>query len=152
MNDFSEFDQLCMQAAFDLALHAQTCQEVPVGAVIAQHEQIIARGYNQPISSIDPTAHAEIIALRAAAQHLQNYRLVDTTMYVTLEPCPMCMSAMIHARVKRVVFATPDHRTGACGSVINLQQHHWNHKVLVNSGLMQAECAHLLQQFFKQRR
>jgi tRNA(adenine34) deaminase len=153
MNNFTDFDRACMQEALSQAKHATSINEVPVGAVLAFENKVIARGYNQPISVHDPSAHAEIITLRAGGLSLQNYRLVNTTLYVTLEPCSMCLGAMIHARVKRVVFGAMDLKTGACGGAIDLQKlHSWNHVVAVEHGLLQAECASILQDFFKKRR
>lgn len=153
MSNFTDFDKLCMQEALSLAKHAASVNEVPVGAVLAFDGKVIARGYNQPIAAHDPTAHAEIMVLREGGLSLQNYRLVNTTMYVTLEPCPMCLSAMIHARVKRVVFGAIDVKTGACGGALDLQKlHTWNHAVAVEHGLLQPECAGVLQEFFRGRR
>lgn len=149
----NEFDQYCMREALKLAQHAATQNEVPVGAIIALDQQIIAQGFNQPISSRDPTAHAEIVALRAAGQRLDNYRLINTTMYVTLEPCVMCAGALLHARISRLVYATSDPKTGAMGGVIDLYElHHWNHAVVCEHGLMAEESALLLRGFFQQRR
>ena len=138
-----------------LAQAAQAAQdgEVPVGAVVVRKGQVIATGRNAPIESHDPTAHAEIIALRAAAQVLGNYRLPDCELYVTLEPCAMCSGAMLHARLKRVVFGAPDTKTGAAGSVINLfDQPQLNHQTELSGGLLADAAAALLRDFFSQRR
>lgn len=153
--NFSAFDMQCMQRALELAEHAANNGEVPVGAVLIdnQNQQIIGEGYNQPINSHDPTAHAEIIALRNAAQQRKNYRLVDTTLYVTLEPCAMCAYAMLHARIKRLVFGTSDPRTGAIHSAIDLfNASAWNHKIICENGLLAHECGNILREFFKDRR
>lgn len=153
MTDFTDFDQHCMQRAFELASIAEDKGEVPVGAVLVKDGEIIAEGFNQPILNHDPTAHAEMIALRVAGDKLQNYRLVDTTLYVTLEPCAMCAMAMVHARVARVVFATSDPRTGAAGSVLNiLQNPAFNHQCSIESGLLQQECSEQLKRFFRMKR
>ena len=146
-------DKDWMQHAFELAKKAEAQDEVPVGAVIVYEDKIIGEGWNQPISSDDPTAHAEIMALRAASTQLENYRLPNTTLYVTLEPCTMCAGAIIHARVSRLVFAVDDPKTGACGSVFNLMQtDKLNHTVEIEKGVMQEECRSLMQSFFKEKR
>ena len=142
-----------MDRALQLAQKAQDQNEVPVGAVVIKDGQVIGSGWNRPITSNDPTAHAEIIALREAAMCQQNYRLPGTTLYVTLEPCPMCAMAIIHARVDRVVFATGDPRTGAAGSVFNLLKSPLlNHQCEVSAGILQQRCGDLLIGFFKSRR
>lgn len=146
-------DILWMQHAIKLAQHAESIGEVPVGAVIVKDNKIVAEGWNQPISGNDPTAHAEVVALRAAAKELENYRVIDTTLYVTLEPCAMCAGALIHARVKRVVFGASDPRTGAAGSVFDiLNTNKLNHVVEVEQGVLEQECAQLLKLFFKKKR
>jgi len=146
-------DQHWMKVALGLARQAELAGEVPVGAVLVKDNQLIAEGYNNPIGSYDPTAHAEIQVLRKAAQILGNYRLVDTTLYVTLEPCAMCAMAMVHARVKRLVFATREPRTGAGGSLYQLLQHPGhNHQIEVSEGLFADESRELLQNFFRARR
>lgn len=146
-------DSYWMQHAYKLSLVAQAQQEVPVGAVLIKDEQIVGEGWNRPITQHDPSAHAEIIALREAAQNLQNYRLIDTTLYVTLEPCVMCAGAIITARVKRVVFAAFDHKSGAAGSVFSvLGTNLLNHIVDVETGPMAEECSILLKDFFKSKR
>jgi tRNA(adenine34) deaminase len=142
-----------MMRALELAREAEHAGEVPVGAVIVKDGTIIAEGWNRPITTKDPTAHAEIVALRAAAQTLANYRLLDTTLYVTLEPCAMCASAMIHARVKRLVYGATDPRAGAAGSVFNIVQHAaLNHRIECEAGVMAEECGALLRGFFVARR
>ena len=142
-----------MQLALAQAHLAAAAGEVPVGAVVVRHGQVIATGRNAPIEGHDPTAHAEIAALRAAAQLLGNYRLDDCTLYVTLEPCAMCSGAMLHARLAGVVFGAPEPKTGAAGSVINLfAQPLLNHHTALQGGVLADECAAVLQQFFKQRR
>lgn len=142
-----------MRLALAQAEQARALGEVPVGAVVVKDDQVIASGFNQPISRHDPSAHAEIVALRAAAQRLGNYRLPGCELYVTLEPCAMCAGAMQHARIERVVWGAPDPKTGACGSVINLfDQPLLNHHASVQGGILQAESAHMLQAFFAERR
>lgn len=149
----NKMDLYWMREALNLAKKAEEQDEVPVGAVLVFKDQIIGQGWNQPISAIDPSAHAEIIAIRQAAAFLKNYRLNDTTLYVTLEPCVMCVGAMVHARIKRLVFGAADPKTGAAGSVFSLlpaPQH--NHQVIVEGGLLAEESALLLQNFFKRKR
>lgn len=142
-----------MQHALALAKKAEALGEVPVGAVLVKNDEVIAEGWNQPISSHDPSAHAEMIALRAAGEQLQNYRLPDTTLYVTLEPCAMCAGALVQARVSRVVFAAKEPRTGAAGSVMNVLSHEaLNHRCEVAEGVCANESASLLKAFFKARR
>ena len=127
--------------------------EVPVGAVVGKNGQVVAKGHNQPISRHDPTAHAEIMALREAARILGNYRLPECDLYVTLEPCAMCIGAMIHARIRRVVFGAHDPKTGAAGSVIDLfGEKSLNHHATVTGGVLQEDCARLLKNFFSVRR
>jgi len=154
VNDESEsLNLFWMQRALELAQKAESLGEVPIGAVLVKDDQIIGEGYNAPIGQHDPTAHAEIMALRDAAQHIGNYRLLNTSLYVTVEPCVMCAGALIHARVKEVVFGASEPRTGAVGSVFDiLQSNTLNHRVDVRGGVMVDECASLMQQFFKQRR
>ena len=142
-------DETFMQRALELADAAALMGEVPVGAVIVHEEHVIAMGYNQPISAKDPTAHAEIVAVRQAAQLLDNYRLDDTTLYVTLEPCPMCAAALVHARVRRVVFGAWDPKAGAAGSVRDVvRDGRLNHRVEVVGGVREEECGALLRSFF----
>jgi tRNA(adenine34) deaminase len=149
----SETDSFFMARALELAREAERAGEVPVGAVIVKDGAIVGEGWNRPISTNDPTAHAEIVALRAASRNLSTYRLLDTTLYVTLEPCAMCASAMVHARVKRLVYAATDPRAGAAGSVFNIVQHTaLNHRLECDGGVMAEECGALLRGFFVARR
>jgi tRNA(adenine34) deaminase len=142
-----------MARALELARTAEAAGEVPVGAVIVRDGVIVAEGWNRPISACDPTAHAEVVALRAAGQALQTYRLTGTTLYVTLEPCAMCASAMVHARVQRLVYAATDPRAGAAGSVFNIVQHPaLNHRIDCTGGVLAEECGALLRSFFLARR
>jgi tRNA(adenine34) deaminase len=142
-----------MQMALDLAKQAALNGEVPVGAIVVKDGVVIGRGSNAPIRLHDPTAHAEIIAMREAAQHLGNYRLVDCTLYVTLEPCAMCSGAVQHARIAKLVFGADDPKTGACGSVINLMDEpKLNHHCEVVGGVLAEECGAVLTTFFRQRR
>ena len=146
-------DLFWMQRALELAQQAESLGEVPIGAVLVKDDQIIGEGYNAPISQHDPTAHAEIMALRDAAHRLGNYRLLNTTLYVTIEPCVMCAGALVHARIQDVVFGAVEPRTGAIGSVFDiLQSSRLNHQVNVRGGVMAQECAALMQNFFKRRR
>lgn len=143
-----------MRLALEQAARAKDLGEVPVGAVLLDASgQVIATGFNRTIADHDPTAHAEIVALRAAAREVQNYRLPGATLYVTLEPCAMCLGAMLHARVGRIVFAAADPKTGACGSVVNLLEHATlNHQTVLTSGILAEECGTYLRDFFKDRR
>jgi tRNA(adenine34) deaminase len=142
-----------MRHALELARRAQDEGEVPVGAVVVLDEKIVGEGWNRPISASDPTAHAEIQAMRAAAAARRNYRLVGATLYVTLEPCAMCVGAMFHARIRRVVFGAADPKTGAAGSTLDLfQEKRLNHHALVQGGVLAAECGALLSGFFASRR
>lgn len=142
-----------MKLALEQAQHAWDLGEVPVGAVVVKDGVVIATGYNQPIGKHDPTAHAEIVALRAAAEVLGNYRLPGCELYVTLEPCVMCSGAMMHARVAKIVYGAPDPKTGACGSVVNLfEQEQLNHHAQVIGGVLADACADLLKRFFAARR
>lgn len=148
-----EIHQKWMSHALMLAKRSEDEGEVPVGAVLVKDDKLIAEGWNHPIESHDPTAHAEIMALRVAGKALDNYRLPNTTLYVTLEPCTMCAGAMIHARIAHLVFGASEYRTGVAGSVIDIfQQEFHYHKVAVTSGIMQTECSQLLKDFFKARR
>lgn len=148
-----EQDEKYMRRALELAAQGEQLGEVPVGAVIVCNDEIIGEGFNQPISSHDPTAHAEIIALRLAAQRIQNYRLVDATIYVTLEPCTMCVGALIHARVKRLVFGATEPKAGAVVSQAQLlNASYFNHKMLMQSGVHADTCQHQLSDFFRRRR
>lgn len=146
-------DVFWMRHALALAAKAEAQGEVPVGAVIVRDGAILGEGWNQPITRHDPSAHAEMQALRAAGVKAANYRLPDTTLYVTLEPCPMCAGAMIHARIKRVVFGAFDPKSGAAGSVFELlTDARHNHRVEVAGGVLEAECAATLRAFFRARR
>jgi tRNA(adenine34) deaminase len=149
----SPLDEQAMRIALDQAQNAWLVGEVPVGAVILRAGQVIATGYNRPITEHDPTAHAEIVALRHAATLLGNYRLPECELYVTLEPCAMCAMALLHARFKRVVFAAADPKTGAAGSVLNLfAQPQLNHHTQLHGGLMADQCGQVLRDFFAERR
>ncbi len=146
-------DARYMARAMELARMAEQAGEVPVGALIVHQGKVVAEGWNRPISTHDPTAHAEIIALRAAAQALGTYRLLDTTLYVTLEPCAMCAGAMVHARVKRLVYAATDPRAGASGSLFDITRHPGlNHRLECTAGVLAQECASMLREFFVERR
>ncbi len=144
-------DSFWMAQAFELALKAKAQGEVPVGAVlVAADNTLLGSGWNQVKQTHDPSAHAELIAIRSAAEKLQNYRLLNTTLYVTLEPCAMCAGALVHARSSRLVFATRDFKSGAAGSVFNLLAGFpLNHRVQIDEGIMQEKCAHLLSDFFR---
>jgi tRNA(adenine34) deaminase len=146
-------DSVFMQMALSQAQNAWALGEVPVGAVVVRDGEVIATGFNQPIGTHDPTAHAEIMALRAAATLLGNYRLPGCELFVTLEPCVMCAGAMMHARLERVVFGAADPKTGACGSVVNVfEQERLNHHTAVLGGVLAQECGGLLREFFAERR
>lgn len=146
-------DERWMARALVLARQAAEQGEVPVGAVLVKEGTILAEAYNRPIGSCDPTAHAEILTLRLAAAHVGNYRLPGSTLYVTLEPCPMCAGALVHARVGRVVFGAQDPRSGAAGTVFNLLQgDQLNHRAQVEGGVLKDDCAGLLLEFFRARR
>ena len=146
-------DEDWMRHALTLANKAAELDEVPVGAVLVKDDQLLAEGWNQPISHNDPTAHAEIMAIRKASRIIENYRLPDSTLYVTIEPCSMCAGAIIHARISRVVFGAFEPRAGAAGSVINLlQNEQFNHQVEITSGLLAEECGQILKDFFAQKR
>ena len=151
--DDQSLDSQWMTLALEQALLAEKIGEVPVGAVLIKEDELIASAHNQPILNNDPTAHAEIQVLRRAGEVLHNYRLPNTILYVTLEPCAMCLGAMIHARVSRLVFAAHDEKTGVCGSCTDLQNNPcFNHQIKITSGVLKAECKTLLQQFFQHRR
>jgi len=153
MSRWSELDERFMRAARAEAKVAASVGEVPVGAVVVRNGEIIGAGLNRSVQDADPTAHAEIVAIRAAAQTEQNYRLNGTTVYVTLEPCAMCVGAMIQARVSRVVFGAYDEKAGAAGSVLDLADNRQlNHRIEVNGGLQEEECVAALQRFFESRR
>ena len=146
-------DEKWMALAIKQAVKADTEGEVPVGAVIVKDRQLFAQAHNQPISTNDATAHAEIQLLRAAGKYQKNYRLIDTTLYVTLEPCAMCLGAMMHARIKRMVYGASDPKTGVCGSHVDLtSESFFNHEMEISGGVLEKECKKLLQSFFKSRR
>ncbi len=146
-------DEYWIRYALTLADRAEAMGEIPVGAVVVTQGKVIGEGWNTPITDHDPSAHAEMAALRAATKAMENYRTVDATLYVTLEPCPMCAGALVHGRIKRVVFGAWDEKTGAAGSVMNLLQHEsLNHKVEITSGVLAEECGEKLSAFFRRRR
>lgn len=146
-------DVFWMQQALNLAVQAQAAGEVPVGAVIVQDDVLLGEGFNRPISRNDATAHAEIIALQAACQKQQNYRLPGATLYVTLEPCVMCAGALVHARIERVVYAASEPKTGAAGSLLDVfRLPNLNHRVICESGVLAEQSSQLLRDFFRQRR
>ncbi len=146
-------DEHYMAYALELAEQAASVGEVPIGAIIVRAGEVIGRGYNTPIGSHDPTAHAEILAMRDAARTLANYRLVDCALYVTLEPCVMCAGAIQHARIARVVYGASDAKTGACGSVVDLfAEPRLNHHAVVTGGICAAASVRMLQSFFARRR
>ncbi len=148
-----EIDKFWMEHAYRLADKAAQQGEVPVGAVLVLDNQLIAEGWNRSIQTNDPTAHAEIMALKRGGKEIENYRLVDTTLYVTLEPCPMCAGALVHARVKRLVFGASDFKTGAAGSLFNLVENsQLNHQLAVQSGVLEGICSQQVSTFFKIRR
>lgn len=149
----SEIDVRFMRRALDLARHAEQAGEVPVGALVVLNDEVIGEGWNQPIVSHDPTAHAEMVAMRSAAARMKNYRLTGATLYVTLEPCAMCAGAMVHARIARVVYGAADPKAGAAGSVFNLLESTvLNHRAQVTGGVLADECGELLRKFFEARR
>ena len=146
-------DEKWMKVAINEAKLAMKENEIPVGSVLVQNEKIIAKAHNQPIGNNDPTAHAEIQLLRKAGKQQKNYRLVGSTLYVTLEPCAMCFGAMVHARIERIVFGAKDPKTGVCGSCMNLNEaNFFNHKISITSGILEKESSKLLKLFFKSRR
>ena len=146
-------DEKWMKFAMDEANLAMNEEEIPVGAVLIQNNKLIARSHNQPIKNNDPTAHAEIQLLRKAGVQQKNYRLIGSTIYVTLEPCTMCFGAMIHARIERIVFGASDFKTGVCGSCMNLnKENFFNHKISITGGVLEEESSELLRLFFKSRR
>ena len=146
-------DEHWMHEALRQARQAEAGEEVPVGAVVVYQGQMIGQGRNRSITDIDPSAHAEVVAMRAAAKSLNNYRLLDATLFVTLEPCMMCVGAMLHARIKRLVFGAHDPKTGAAGSMFDLiTDPRHNHAVEVTGGVLEQECSWLLKDFFQQRR
>lgn len=146
-------DQEMMRMALTLAREAEAADEVPVGAVVVKDGAVIGRGYNAPISRHDPSAHAEMMALRDAAQHIGNYRLVDCELFVTLEPCVMCAGAILHARIARLIYGADDPKTGACGSVLNVfSEPRLNHHATITRGVLAEDCGQLLSKFFSARR
>ena len=146
-------DEKWMALAIKQSVKGDTEGEVPIGAVLIKDELLIVQAHNQPISTNDATAHAEIQLLRAAGKHQKNYRLTDTTIYVTLEPCAMCLGAMMHARIARIVFGAFDSKTGVCGSRADLTtESFFNHEMEISGGVLEKECKELLQSFFKSRR
>lgn len=153
IDTYNERDVFWMQHALTLADKAEALGEVPVGACVVVDDKVIGEGWNTPILDHDPSAHAELRAVREAANFVKNYRVIDATLYVTLEPCSMCAGMLVHARVKRVVFGAWDAKTGAAGSVMNLLQHPaLNHQTEIVSGVLADECADKLSNFFKKRR
>lgn len=152
-DELSGVDQRWMEHALALAEQGRAVGEVPVGAVVVSDDQVLGEGFNQPITTSDPTAHAEIIALRAAARALNNYRLPNATLYVTLEPCTMCAGAIVHARIARLVYGTVEPKAGVVESRAQLlDAEYLNHRVEVSGGVMASECQHQLQEFFRERR
>ena len=146
-------DEDWMRHALMLAARAEAAGEVPVGAVLVKDQQVVAEGWNQMISSHDPSAHAEMLAVRQAGQLLQNYRLPECTLYVTLEPCSMCAGMLVHSRIKRLVFGASDYKTGAAGSIMDLVCHpKLNHQLEVTAGVLAEECSMMLSTFFQRRR
>jgi len=146
-------DELFMRRAMALAQQAAAEGEVPVGAVLVQNGEVIGEGYNRPIASCDPTAHAEIVALRDAAKRVGNYRLPDSTLYVTIEPCTMCAGALVHARVARVVYGTTEPKSGVAESNLQLfDAPHFNHRVCCEGGVLRDECSAMMSEFFRSRR
>lgn len=146
-------DETWMRYAMNLAARGEVAGEVPVGAVVVKNNQVIGEGWNQPISSHDPTAHAEVVAIRMAAQALDNYRLPGCTLYVTLEPCTMCVGALVHSRIDRLVYGTTEPKAGAVESQARLlESHYFNHRINYQSAILADECQHQLSHFFAQRR
>lgn len=142
-----------MYAALDQARLALAAGEVPIGAVVVVNDAIVAQGFNQPISAVDPTAHAEVVALRGAARAIGNYRLTDAVVYVTLEPCLMCVGALVHARVRRVIFGAPEPKTGALVSTVAaLETPGLNHRFAFAGGVLEGDCRQIVQEFFRTRR
>ena len=145
--------EIFMRAALEQARLAIDAGEVPIGAVVVMDDEIVARAFNQPIRAIDPTAHAEVLALRAAAQHVGNYRLTGATLYVTVEPCLMCVGALVHARVREVIFGAVEPRSGALVSTVRGHEiAGLNHRFAVTGGVLEAECRDMIQQFFREKR
>lgn len=152
-SEFSIEDEIFMRRAMALAKMAESHNEIPVGAVVVCQGKIIGEGFNQSIMNNDPSAHAEMMAIRDAGKKIQNYRLLDCTLYVTLEPCPMCAGLLVHSRINQLIFASKDLKTGAAGSAFNLVNHEkHNHQLNVKEGLLAVECSAMLSAFFKRRR
>jgi tRNA(adenine34) deaminase len=147
-----EQQEFFMQQALQQAQLASQLKEVPIGAILVQQNQIIAVGHNLTISQLDPTAHAEIVCIRNAAKILKNYRLIDLSLYVTMEPCVMCFGALIQARVKNLVFGASDYRFGALGGLIDLNSYKFNHKINITKNILEPDCKLLIQEFFKSKR
>jgi len=146
-------DEFYMAKALHLAEQAGDAGEVPVGAVVVCGGEVIGEGYNQPISACDPTAHAELVAMRNAASQINNYRLSDCDLYVTIEPCTMCVGAMVHGRIRRIVFGALEPRAGALNSQLQLMdQSHYNHIIEVRGGVLERQCSELISSFFRQKR
>ncbi|GGF51951.1 tRNA adenosine(34) deaminase TadA [Alteromonas lipolytica] len=153
MNEQVSQDEDWMRHALMLAAKAEAMNEIPVGAVVVADGRIIGEGWNTPIADHDPSAHAEMKALRQAAKAVENYRVIDATLYVTLEPCPMCAGLLVHSRINRLVFGAFDEKTGAAGSVMQLCQHpQLNHQIAVSGGVLASECGGVISAFFKRRR
>jgi tRNA(adenine34) deaminase len=153
MADSSHTDEFYMAKALELAEQASAAGEVPVGALVVREGIVIGEGFNQPISSCDPSAHAEIVALRDAANKIGNYRLTGCDLYVTIEPCTMCVGAMIHARIGRIIFGAPEPRAGALVSQLQLMNNnHFNHRIDFSAGVLQQQCGDLMRGFFRRKR
>ncbi len=152
MKSWTKKDIYFMQQAIKYAKEAYLKDEVAIGAVIVKDNKIIARGYNKSITLKDTTAHAEIVAIKKACKKLNNYRLIDCSIYVTVEPCMMCLGALIHARIKNLYFGTNDIKTGACNSVLDISKIKTNHKINIYSGLLQNDCATIIKKFFENKR
>ena len=153
MENQQAIDEKYMRRAIELAQQGEALGEVPVGAVIVCNDEVVGEGFNQPITSHDPTAHAEVVALRSAANSIQNYRVIDSTLYVTLEPCTMCVGALIHARISRLVFGTTEPKAGAVVSQSQLlDASYFNHRIEMQGGVLAEECQHQLSDFFRRRR
>jgi len=152
MTNFN-IDEEFMKLALQEAKKSQEMNEVPVGAIVVVNDEIISQSHNQPISQNDPTSHAEINAIRNAAEYIENYRLNETSLYVTLEPCAMCYGAIIHARISRLIFGAYDYKTGVCGSSIKLhEQNCFNHTPEIKGGVLERECSLILKEFFQEKR
>ena len=153
MDEMMNKDELYMREALQLAQQAENIDEVPVGAVVVLDDNIIGRGFNQSISLSDPSAHAEMVAIRDAGRYLQNYRMPEVTLYVTLEPCAMCAGLLVHSRINRLVYGASDPKAGACGSVMDLTQNkHLNHSFSVTAGVLRETCGKMLSDFFAKKR